>query len=377
MMRDFAELDHSDQLHRAEWGQRPPPPPNRKDVLARALRPLSGITADLSSRYVVKGWLNASTFSVIYGEPNVGKTFLALDIAFHVAAGEAWNGNRVKGGPVIYLASEGGRGIELRIEAFRHDRPEMFAAIEDAGTFHMLPVTVDLCAPGDAEALVDVLRSVRPSLVVVDTLARSMGSGDENTAKDMGALIRNLDFIRAETGAHVMAIHHSGKDTSKGARGSGSLRGAVDHEIELTREGAVITAENKKERDGPSGRYFAYTLRSVPLGRDEDGDEVSSCVVEASEAPVTRSPKISGQAKVALDAFGDALAHHGEVRHGDMFPADVQCVSLDRWREYCDRHSLSAGDNPTSRRTAFHKAKSALQGKKIIRVVDGFAWRAG
>ncbi|MGR3743929.1 MAG: AAA family ATPase [Pseudooceanicola nanhaiensis] len=374
-MRDFAELDHEDQMHRAEWGQRPPPPMNRKAILAGALRPLSGISADLSSQYIVKGWLNAGTFSVIYGEPNVGKTFLALDIAFHVAAGEAWHGNRVRGGPVIYLASEGGHGIELRIEAFRHDRPDMAAAIEDAGTFHLLPVTIDLCPPGDAEALADVFRSMRPSLVVVDTLARSMGSGDENTAKDMGALIRNLDFIRAETGAHVMAIHHCGKDASRGARGSGSLRGAVDHEIELTREGAVMTAENKKERDGPSGRSFAYSLRSVLLGCDEDGDEVSSCVVEASEAPVARGPKITGQAKIALQAFGDALAHHGEVRHEEMFPPGVQCVSLDRWREYCDRHHLSSGESDSAKRKAFHTAKNALKEKSVIGIIDNYAWR--
>lgn len=349
---------------------------DRKQKIKAALRPLDRIRADLSARYVVKHWLDAGTFSVVYGEPNVGKTFLALDIAFHVAAGTPWHGSRVRGGSVVYLAAEGGRGVELRIEAFRRDRPDMARQIEAAGTFHLLPITVDLCAPGDAEALVDALREIRPSLIVIDTLARSMGAGDENTAKDMGALVKNADFLRAETGAHVLVIHHSGKDTTKGARGSGALRGAIDHEIELTREGKVITAENKKQRDGPSGLCFAYTLRPVTLGEDEDGDEVSSCVVAPCDEVPKRAPKITGQAKIALQAFGDALAAHGDTRSGDMFPAGVQCVSLEHWRAFCDRHSLSSSDNPTTLRTSFHKAKSILQEKGIICVVDGFAWRA-
>ncbi|WP_343503577.1 MULTISPECIES: AAA family ATPase [Roseobacteraceae] len=350
--------------------------PTRKTFLASAMRPLSQIGADLTSRYLVKRWLDTGAFSVIYGESNVGKTFLALDMAFHVAAGEPWHGSLVKGGPVVYLASEGGRGIELRIEAFRRQNPELTQAIEKAQSFRLLSVTVDLCAPGDAEALGELLGGLKPALIVVDTLARSMGAGDENTAKDMGALIRNIDHLRAETGAHVMVIHHSGKDTTKGARGSGSLRGAVDHEIELTRDGMVITAENKKEREGPSGLCFSYTLHAVPLGEDEDGDEVSSCVVEATDAPARRAPRIKGQAKIALDAFGDALAEHGEVKGGDIFPAGVQCVSLDVWRQFCERHSLSSSDNPTSQRTAFHKAKTTLQEKGVICIVDGFAWRA-
>jgi hypothetical protein len=362
----------------APRGDDGPPPQgrDRRQKIKAALRPFHAIRANLAARYVVKRWLDAGTFSVVYGEPNVGKTFFALDIAFHVAAGWDWHGSRVRGGPVVYLAAEGGRGVELRIEAFRRDRPDMARQIETEGTFHLLPITVDLCAPGDAEALVDALREIRPSLIVIDTLARSMGAGDENTAKDMGALVKNADFLRAETGAHVLVIHHSGKDTTKGARGSGALKGAIDHEIELTREGKVITAENKKERDGPSGLCFSYTLRPVTLGIDEDGDEVTSCVVARCDEVPKRAPKVTGQAKIALQAFGDALAVHGETRSGDMFPAGVKGVSLEHWRAFCDRHSLSSGNSDSAQRKAFFGAKNALQEKGIICVVDGFAWRA-
>ena len=115
-------------------------------------------------------------------------------------------------------------------------------------------------------------------------------------------------------------------------------------------------------------------LREVTLGTDEDGDPVTSAVVEATER-VKPEPKSTGQAKIALQGFGDALVHHGAKKSGDMFLTNRQSVPLETWREYCDRVSLSGGETPTAKRSAFFKAKSSVQEKGIICVVDGYAWR--
>ncbi|MFD1193345.1 helicase RepA family protein [Seohaeicola saemankumensis] len=349
--------------------------------LSILLQPLNAINPVLDSRYLVKGWLDRGAFSVVYGESNVGKTFFALDLSMHVAAARDWHGNRIPGntnyaGPVVYVAGEGGAGINNRIEAIRRERAHLMRYTEENGDFMLLPTALDLCESNDAAALVAALDDLPapPSLIVIDTLARAFGGGDENTAKDMGAFIRNIDAIRAETGAHVMVIHHSGKDTSKGARGSGSLRAAVDTEIELTRDGTVILAETKKQRDMPTGNVFAYTLRSVLIGQDEDGDDITSAVVEAAEAPEKRKPRLRGQALIAMNAFNEALANHGEFKKGQPFPEDRQCVALERWREYCDRHDLSSGEGESSNRAAFHKNKTNLQERGLVRVQDGYVW---
>ncbi len=353
----------------------------RASDLSAALRPLPTIEPMLRSRYLVKGWLDRGTFSVVYGESNVGKTFFALDLGLHVAAQMDWHGNRVadgSSGEVIYIAAEGGCGINNRIEAIRRDRPGLVEAVADS--FSLLPVTLDLCGAGDAGALVDALIKARlyePRLIVIDTLARSMGNGDENTAKDMGAFVRSVDLLRKETGAHVLTIHHSGKDTSKGARGSGSLRAAADTEIELTRSGVVIVAETRKQRDMPTGKVFAYTLRDVVIGHDEDGVEVTSAVVDPTEAPAKRAPRLKGQSLIAMQAFGDALADHGVKKTGEAFPSNRQCVPLDRWREYCDRHKLTDGDSDSAKRQAFGRAWKGLQERGLIRVLDDCAWRCG
>ena len=344
--------------------------------LTRALVPLDEIELVSNRPYLVKDWLDRGTFSVVYGESNVGKTFLALDIALHVAAARAWHGVRVaEACPVIYIASEGGRGVKNRLEAIWRDKPDLAKAA--VGRFTLLPVTLDLCAKGDSAAMLRVMRGrpEMPGLIIIDTLARSMGAGDENAGQDMGAFIKSVDLIRARSGAHVMVIHHSGKDTSRGARGHSSLRAAADTEIGLTREGVTITAEDHKQRDGVSGKTFSYTLRSVFLGEDQDGDPITSCVVEPAEAPGKQAPRLKGQALIAIQAFGDALAAHGVTKTGDDFPTNRQCVSLDHWRSACDRHSLSSGEGESSRRAAFHKQKTALHEKGLIRIVDGFAWR--
>ncbi len=353
----------------------------RASEFFEAMTPLNDIKPVLSSRALVNGWLDQGAFSGVIGGPGVGKTFYALDMTLHIAAGQNWHGNRVPpiddyAGPVVYVAGEGGRGIDNRIAAIRKEMPHLTDVVEKEDLFGLLKVMMDFCGSDDAVALANVIEAkyADPSLIVIDTLAMAFGGGDENTSKDMGQFVANCRYLRAETGAHVMVVHHSGKDATKGARGSSSLRGALDTEIQITRTGAVIRAEVTKQRDMPCEGVFSYTLRSVEVGRDDHGEPVTSAVVEEAES-VKKAPHLSGQQKTAMKAFEEAMNQHGQVKHGDPFPANRQCVSLEQWRECCDRMSLSSGDAESSKRTAFHKVKAALQDKEIICVMDGFVWR--
>ena len=73
----------------------------------------------LTSNYLIKGWLGAQQMTVIYGQSNVGKSFFTLDLAYHIAAGRDWHGNKVKQGTVLYLAGEGGQGFLARMRAYK------------------------------------------------------------------------------------------------------------------------------------------------------------------------------------------------------------------------------------------------------------------
>jgi AAA domain-containing protein len=88
------------------------PPPHPVDFF-------DDVEPALTDSYLIKGVLSQGAMSVVYGPSNSGKTFFALDVAFHIANGEAWNGRRVAKAAVLYLAVEGGRGVRNRVAALR------------------------------------------------------------------------------------------------------------------------------------------------------------------------------------------------------------------------------------------------------------------
>lgn len=239
------------------------------------------VKPQLERPYLVKGWLDRGGLSVLYGPSNTGKSFLALDLAHHVARGLRWGGYRVRPGRALYIAAEGGVGFTNRVAAL--DKPELWVAA--------CPITLT-GRESQARDLVDVLLHLTAvggapfDMIVVDTLARVMGGSDENLAPAIAELLDGLDFVRRATGAHVMLVHHSGKDSSRGARGHSSLRAAIDTEIALTRDDVTrqITAEVTKQREGPTGGIFRFFLRRVVLGKDQDGDDVTTCVVDTAAA---------------------------------------------------------------------------------------------
>lgn len=234
----------------------------------------------IQSPYIIKGVIDWGTMSVIYGPSNCGKTFFALDIAYHVAIQAPWRGKRVYGGSVLYLAAEGGNGIANRIMALRETTGSVDVplALRRAG--------LDLLNPrADTDHVLRLAKEVEQAgplaLIVVDTLSRVIAGGDENAASDMTAFIKNVDRIRQSTGAHIMIVHHTGKDAAKGARGHSSLRAATDTEIEISSdEFGQRVAKVTKQRDYEGGDEFQFALRPVYLGQDQDGDNVTSCVVE-------------------------------------------------------------------------------------------------
>lgn len=343
------------------------PNPSRASEIETRLVSLSAIEAVLTSNYMVKGWLDRNCLSMLYGPSNAGKTFVALDIAMHIAAGKPWRGLRVNGGPVLYIAAEGGAGIRNRLAAIKRDRPEVANA-----PFHLLPLGLDLHGQGDALAVCEIMPCDKPALVVIDTLARSMGAGDENTAKDAAQFVRNCDLIREATGAHVMVIHHTGKDEDRGARGSSALRAAVDNEIQVTAEWEIIS---RKQRDQEPPEPLYFNLRSVTLGMDEDGDPVTSAVVDVAEPPKPERKPLSGKNEVAMQALYDALRDHGETRTGNLDPANRKVVHVDKWREACLSKGLTDGVSDSSARVAFKRAKDKLMDLNEVRQQDDYVWR--
>lgn len=339
------------------------------------------VEAALADNYLVKGVLGTGAMSVVYGPSNSGKTFFALDVAFSIATGSpAWQGHRIKQAAVLYLAAEGGRGVVNRIAALRqeHGVTDVPLALKRAG-LDLLHDQADLQHIVDLAAEVTA-RAPGPLLIVIDTLSRIMAGGDENSAADMTALIRNIDAIREATGAHIMLVHHTGKDAARGARGHSSLRAATDTEIEVANENGARAAMVTKQRDYQGGETFAFTLKGVTLGIDQDGDEVTSCVVEAADADEFKAAKaaqkgIGGNQKIVLDAF-DQLIGEGFGKpnpSGPGFPEPGKYMTL----RIDDLRTHAMGKMTVqNKRGAFIEAMRALtEVRGVICTASEMAWR--
>ena len=227
--------------------------------------------------WLLEGLLPQGALAELYGTFAVGKSFLALDWALSVAAGVPWLGRSMSQADVVYVSAEGGAGLKKRIAAWRTEHTEA-----DLSRFRAILAPVNMLDPKDVKALVQVIKDApcEPSLVVIDTLARCFGDGDENAAVDMNRFVAGTDWIRAKfPGATVLVIHHSGKKANQGDRGSNALRAAADTVMKLTGKGKTLTLECEKQKDWEHFGNIGLTLRFVVLNGLE-----TSCVIAARKA---------------------------------------------------------------------------------------------
>src|SRR5208282_3173575 len=244
---------------------------------------------------------------------------------------------------------EGAEGFKRRIEAFRLNHPKSKGA-----PFYLMFLFLDLIR--DHKALIDSIRAqlpegVMPCAVAIDTLNRSL-VGSESSDEDMAAYVRAADVIRNAFECVVPVIHHCGHNGDR-PRGHSSLMGALDVQIAVRRDAADnIVAELELAKDGEVGLQFLSRLKVVEIGRDQDGDAITSCVIEAVDAPATankpsKSAKLPKSARNALRALEAALADSGEIPPAsNHIPVRVRVVTVEAWRERAYRMGISASDEP-------------------------------
>lgn len=225
--------------------------------------------------WIISGWVIDDGASVWYGPPKTFKTFNVLDMAMSVACGTPWRGNEVVQQPVLYLLGEGMGTFKYRVHVWLAKRSQ-----GRKPQFWTIPIGVPLSTPEGFENAMQAINSlpVRPGLIVVDTLNRHFGPGDENSSQDMTRFVQAIDAIRAHTRAHIAIVHHSGKDAEKGARGSSALLGAVDNEFRITRtEGTKICRiECTAARHSDEPKPMSVELIPVEVTHPETGLVMSS-----------------------------------------------------------------------------------------------------
>jgi RecA-family ATPase len=235
----------------------------------------------LSVPWIIKGVLPQAEVGILYGQSGSGKTFFVLDLAATVARGADWRGRKVSECRVVYVAAEAREGVKKRMDAYDQHvcpdgaRPDIIASAPNL-------------LSSDTQQLADAIGQA--GLIILDTMAASH-SGDENSAKDMGLFLAACKDLSLATGAMVLAVHHTGKEDSKGMRGSSALFAGADFVMEVFKNDKEHGAVLSKSRDDATGSSFSFVLKRVVVGHDDEGDEVTTCVVEPIKKDVEKTGK--------------------------------------------------------------------------------------
>lgn len=316
----------------------PTPAPTRGQLIWRHARELVSEPAPL--QWLVRDVFERACLALWYGDAASCKTWLMLSMALAIAAGLDWMGCPVHRGAVFILAGEGNRALRRRIAGIAK---QLDLDLTDVPLF-----VSDRAASLSADASVaEVIEAIRglveetgfvPVLVVVDTLSRNFGDGDENATPDMAKFVRGLDWIKEELGATVLLIHHVGHGDKTRARGNSTLRGALDAEYRITKDDlGVIQLEctKAKDFDEPAPRHF--TLVDVELDwRDEDGLPVRSAAVVLTEPSTPANVSVSGLGKRQIEALRMLREEYTRRRQNldkGHYDSDQARVELDYWRE--------------------------------------------
>jgi hypothetical protein len=284
-------------------GNQPHEPQSFADRVEASLLTTTAIRALPPPAWLVEGYLVRDSMALLYGPSGTYKTFLGIDIALHVATGSWWHSKRTidQPGRVIYVIAEGAHGAGTRIDAWqRHHRTNP----DDHAPVAWLPRAVNLADRVEAAAFAEVAARIEPDLIVIDTLARCTLGAEENSARDMGLVVENLDGIRRRTGACVLAVHHTGKDTANGARGSSALRAAMDTEIEVGADPLELKVTKQKD----AAEVPRLNLTPLPV-------EGTSSLVIVPSSIVAMGDEIGASDALVLGALVD-IAIPGGVPSG-------------------------------------------------------------
>jgi hypothetical protein len=296
------------------------------------------------------GWLideiiPKAEFGILFGATGTFKSFIAIDMGICIATGRPWNGREVKKGKVIYVCAEGSGNFKLRLRAIARHYDLDLSKVD----FHVIEAAPSLLIKED---ITELLRALKPygacAMIFIDTWAQTTPGGDENSGKDMSRALGNIRLISKATKAIVMAVHHAGKDLTRGARGWSGLKAAADVELELIAAGKLSSSLTvSKQKDGETGLTWLVQMQRVEL--DPFNDKPLSSLIVTYETNIKQQnykPKVKGfwQEKIleALDALGSPALEVGvtdwALAHGlarDMTLDKYGKLKTDRRRDLC------------------------------------------
>ena len=229
--------------------------------------------------WLIDGIITEGGVAGMYGAPEAGKSFLAIDMALCIAAGIPWQGHETQKGFVLYISAEGGSGVGKRALAWLLEHQIDPREADVAWLIESIPVNAD------SEQMITLMERIvnevrrHPVLIVVDTLARCF-DGDENQQEDMGRFVAGIDILRQEFGCTVMVVHHTNAGGTR-ERGNTAFRGAADTMIRIEKTDNAISLICDKQKDAAHFDDHLFELTVIAAA--------DSCVLRHGGATATQT----------------------------------------------------------------------------------------
>lgn len=247
---------------------------------------------------LIEGVVASGSITLLTGAPKSGKSFIAQSMAHAVATGTPWFGHPVERGAVLYLNPDG-EYLALLAERIRALVIETGQDFED--DYLKARQTFSIQNSKDRD---EVLRGVAYEglrLIVIDTLAASVGNLDLNAQKDISVIGDYLKSItRASQGkTAVLVLLHAPKSDPKGVSGSTQLKALASRVYSMERKlqkPHKYVLECTDSRDTAGDFRDTFRLKEINL----NGERSSAVMVETNPL-TTRESAIRAEIEATLD----------------------------------------------------------------------------
>ena len=329
-----------------------PRPPASKFGAQRAM--------DLANKPIVYDWLikhlvERNGVLIVAGESQAGKSFFVMDMGMKIARGLEYGNRKTRQGLVIHMASEDGRGTELRAEGYRkangispdEDVPYLVMDPHAKGALGFSLMSDESVDKFIAECLEWKAYYGGLELVIIDTVSAGAEGLDENSSAEVTKMLTRVNRIRDMTGATVCLVHHMNAAATR-IRGSSALVANVANVIEVR---PMMTIPKRKDdkpeiikdsdgrpmrrailtknKNGLNDVKWTFVLQEVVVGLDQDGEQQTTCIcAKASrqrDEPEERH-KMSPDTQLVFDALQAAMADAGQ----DMPAGSASATSVKR-----------------------------------------------
>ncbi len=305
--------------------------------------------------WLVDGVLVENSLCLFWAGSDSYKTFVAIDISFCIATGHAWHDRKVVTGPVVYVAAEDITGVTKRMIGWRETKGKNLPKAK----ITLLNDSFTMASP-DADKLIRSINLLpeMPKLIVVDTLARSFGAGNENQTQDMNAFILACDKLRRATGATILIVHHTGRNVEQ-ERGNVALRGACDTIFTVSRSGTSgkikLINTHPKGKQKNSEPFKDILLRTQVIHFEHRGIEQSTLIIMPDDgAPAAGDP-------LEDDELEDAAPRLGQIEKSILNTLDKAARSDRKHLGFISLHASVGGD-----RGSFGRALRKLVDKNLV-----------